>query len=551
MFVTKFEIQYTLKRILAFLIVFAIGLMGLALNMSFPQNINAQIKAKNVLLIQTDHEFYYLHGTDKDNGIIRENYDKFCEMAVNFTNAKSVCPLCSPARRSVLTGVYPHQTGILENNSEREMYSTVETLYDIYLENGWNPNNMYFFGKTHYSGTIMNADTPITTYGIQGWAQLGNGYGQPYKTAEYQQYLKENDYFGCTDGYTSPVVEVLADSLNVNGTPAKGSLYDLGSMSFISGNIFGVSVTPKEYHEAYFLADMVNDQLQEIAENDGDEPFVMSVNFWGPHHPCYPSQEYLDMYTDENGVLGGGIEEYPSYYDDYLNKGKEISYDQQGKDGLQQQLSWEEFRTYAAITYAQTTMVDEVIGSIINTLAATGLDEDTVVIWTNDHGDALGSHGGHVDKDSYVTEEVSSIMMAVRDPDLVESYGGTTCEALVCTTDVPVTMLGAYGLEFRNEEVIGQNMLDLIVDKSLWRDCLVTEMNGHHNECYTRVAYWGDYKYVYYFNDIDEIYNLKDDPYEMTNLIYDKSMSGIVDLMKNFIYEWQLETKDIIPLINI
>lgn len=547
----KYQIKYFWKRVVAIIVVAVVALMGFALDTHYTGKAEAVTTAKNVLLIQTDHEFFYGHGTDIDPGVVRENYDEFCQTDVNFNNAKSVCPLCSPARRSVLTGVYPHQTGILENNAEREMYSTVETLYDIYLENGWDPSDIYFYGKTHYSGSLMNVDTPITTYGVQGWAQVGNGYGQPYKTAEYQKYLRDNDYFGCTDGYTSPVMEVLADSLNVNGTPAKGSMYDIGAMGFISGNVFGVAVTPKEYHEVYFLADMAKRQLTELSQKKDGNPFVMTVNFWGPHHPCYPTQEYIDMYTDENGVIGGGIPEYPSYYDDYLNKGKEISYDQQGKDGLDQQMSWEEFRTYAALTYAQTTMVDEVIGSILDLLDETGLDENTVVIWSNDHGDALGSHGGHVDKDSYVTEEVNAITMAVRDPDLVAEYGGTKCEALVSTVDVPVTMLGVYGLKFRNEEVRGQNMLELVTDESLWRKYLVSEMDGHHNECYTRVLYWGDYKYVYYFNDIDEIYNLKTDPYEMTNLIYDKSVSGIIDLMKSFMYEWQLDSKDIIPLINV
>ena len=546
------DLRAALLRVLALAVAFAMALMWAAFVAEHAvYAAGTGTGAKNVLLIQTDHEFFYGYGTERDPGIIRENYSDFQSRAVSFPNAKSVCPLCSPARRSVLTGVYPHQQGILENQGSREMYAGVETIYDIYLENGWDPDNLYFFGKTHYSGTLMDVDTPITTYGIQGWAQLGNGYGNPYRTAEYRQYLIENDYFGCEEQYTSPVVRVLADSLNVNGTPSEGSLHVMGDMGFISGNIFGVSLTPKEYHEAYFLADMAKDSLRDIAASGQSEPFVMTVNIWGPHHPCYPTQEYVDLYTDENGVIGGGIEEYPSYYDDYLNKGKEIAYDQQGSDGLEQQLSWEQFRTYAALTYAQTTMVDDAIGTILDTLEETGLADDTIVIWTNDHGDALGSHGGHVDKDSYITEEVNAIAMAVYDPDLEEEYGGTECDALVNTLDVPVTMLGAYGLQFRNEEVTGMNMLDLIGNESLWRKYLVTEMNGHTNEVYTRVVYWKNYKYVYYFNDIDELYDLDADPYEMTNLIYEDSVSGVADLLKSYMYEWQLETGDIVPLINL
>lgn len=327
------DLRAALLRVLALAVAFAMALMWAAFVAEHAVYATGTgTGAKNVLLIQTDHEFFYGYGTERDPGIIRENYSDFQSRAVSFPNAKSVCPLCSPARRSVLTGVYPHQ---------------------------------------------------------------------------------------------------------------------------------------------------------------------------------------------------------------------------QGSDGLEQQLSWEQFRTYAALTYAQTTMVDDAIGTILDTLEETGLADDTIVIWTNDHGDALGSHGGHVDKDSYITEEVNAIAMAVYDPDLEEECGGTECDALVNTLDVPVTMLGAYGLQFRNEEVTGMNMLDLIGNESLWRKYLVTEMNGHTNEVYTRVVYWKNYKYVYYFNDIDELYDLDADPYEMTNLIYEDSVSGVADLLKSYLYEWQLETGDIVPLINL
>ena len=64
-------------------------------------------------------------------------------------------------------------------------------------------------------------------------------------------------------------------------------------------------------------------------------------------------------------------------------------------------------------------------------------------------------------------------------------------------------------------------------------------------------VYFGDYKYTYYTNDIDELYNLKEDPFEMTNLIFEKDKQSIINLMKNMLYNWQIEQRDNIPLINI
>ncbi|MGN1077647.1 MAG: hypothetical protein ACI4ST_03950, partial [Candidatus Gallimonas sp.] len=96
---SKFQIQYAVKSMIAFLLAFAVALMTFAASMGNSGIVHAETRAKNVLLIQTDHEFFYQYGTENDPGVIRENYSEFCESAVNFVNAKSVCPLCSPARR--------------------------------------------------------------------------------------------------------------------------------------------------------------------------------------------------------------------------------------------------------------------------------------------------------------------------------------------------------------------------------------------------------------------------------------------------------------------
>ena len=102
-------------------------------------------------------------------------------------------------------------------------------------------------------------------------------------------------------------------------------------MGIITGNIFGIMQSPKEFHGAFFLADMVNTELESIAASNSDEPFMMSVNIWGPHHPYYPTQEYVDLYTDENGVIGGNIEEYPSFNDPFINKLKVYAWDNSEK----------------------------------------------------------------------------------------------------------------------------------------------------------------------------------------------------------------------------
>lgn len=507
-------------------------------------------KPKNVIMIQTDHELSYLHGTEDDTyGIFRPNYDAFRAQSVDFVNAKSINPLCSPARRTMLTAQYPHQHGIITNSTAIAPNPNVDTIYDVLLENGFGSENIYFYGKTHWSGSIAN-DTPQTAYGVQGWSTAG--YGQPYKTQKYKDYLQKNNYFESDE--REPVMTLVAQPLTINPVLKAGDEFNIANMGIITGNYFGIMKAPKEFHEAYFLADMVNDQLKELAASDRDEPFVMSVNMWGPHHPYYPTQEFVDLYTDENGVIGGNIPEYPSYRDTFENKPKVYAWDNAWANSypnlpVPNAKSWEEFRIYMAMAYAQTTLVDAAIGTILDTIDETGLVENTVVIWTNDHGDALGSHGGHADKECYMTEEILDVNMTVRDPDLAE-YAGTVNKAYVNTADVPVTMLDVVGLVFP-EDVAGMSLLDLIDESAEPREYMVCETNGHFSDTRARTIYYDGYKYTYYYGDIDELYDLDRDKFEMKNLIYEEKMQGRIALMKRMLREWQIEERDTIPLVNL
>lgn len=513
-----------------------------------PQKKNAsQFNDKmNVLLISTDHELLYGHGTDRDvYKIKRPVMDNFCSQSVRFINAKSASPLCSPARRSVLTGTYPHNHGIVTNDVALDLYTEQETLYDAYLQNGFDPDNIYFYGKTHYGGSKGDI-TPQSTYGVNGWG-LG-GYGQPYTTNKYQEYLKKNNYFG-TD-FKSPVIDVVSN-LAMNGKPAPGTEFDLAKMGIITGNIAGIAKTPKEFHESYFLANLANEQLREIASNEQEEPFVMTVNMWGPHHPYYPSSEFVDMYRDENGVLGGDIPEYPSFNDDYIDKSIVHTWDNQvgGQPTNFKRKKWKDFQSYMALAYAQHTQVDAAIGTILETLDETGLADNTVVMWICDHGDAAGSHGGHADKECYLTEEINTINMIYRNPQMSD-LAGTISNEWVGTCDVPVTMLAQYGLKMNNPDTYGIDLAALLRKEIPSREYIVSETHGHFSNQIARCIYFGQYKYVYFDNDIDEFYDLNADPYEMNNLIFQPELQGIISVMRQKLRDWQVETRDPFGYVN-
>ena len=91
-------------------------------------------------------------------------------------------------------------------------------------------------------------------------------------------------------------------------------------------------------------------------------------------------------------------------------------------------------------------LLDAAGGLVVDKLRELGLDENTIVIWTTDHGDAIACQGGHFDKDSHMAQEVERIPMAIRWPGSIQP--GQTSDRLVFTCDLPATMLDAAGLAF-------------------------------------------------------------------------------------------------------
>ena len=163
-------------------------------------------------------------------------------------------------------------------------------------------------------------------------------------------------------------------------------------------------------------------------------------------------------------------------------------------------------------------MVDAAGGLVLDKLDALGLAEDTLVIWTADHGDALASHGGRFDKGSYLTEEVLRAPLAMRYPGRISP--GRTTDALACGVDIAPTILDAAGSAFERE-VDGESLLPLAVEPDAdGRDSLLVETYGHGFGTIElgRAVIKGRYKLIAWQNHESELYDLQSDPYELVNL---------------------------------
>ena len=145
-------------------------------------------KRPNIVFLLNDHQAYYNHENLKNGKtIMRPNFSKLAKSGVEFTRASSVCPLCGPARRSMLSGLYPHNHKEIRNDVNIPFEE--DTYLDVLASAGY---SNYYYGKWHAGpGTAYN-------HHCEGYSLPG--YGYPYSSPEYLEYLKET-------GLPDPVCE--------------------------------------------------------------------------------------------------------------------------------------------------------------------------------------------------------------------------------------------------------------------------------------------------------------------------------------------------------
>jgi len=481
-------------------------------------------KKPNIILLFEDHKAFYGHG-QMGHGpeIHKPNFERVAKEGVEFTNSYTACPLCGPARRTILTGLYPHNHGEIKNESNEDYKD--DLYFDKLAQAGY---ENYYFGKWHAGkGTALD-------FNCKGFSVPG--YGNPYTTPEYKKYLKENDLEYIQVRIKKNFIDPISKNLGIK----EGDLYSFKFPAY-SEYVSSVMTTPKETYEAFFLVSMAFDALKKIVKEGNKQPFHMRIDFWGPHEPYVAPQEYIDMYDPKK------IPKHPNFIDNFDSK-PELYKKQNGyllsKDKqliLPNPLPWDEWQKVLAVNYAEQTLIDDAGGILLNTLDDLGLTDNTVVIWAADHGDAVACHGGHFDKDAYMPQEVIRVPLAMRCPDLIEPG---TCEKFVSNVDYGPTFLDIAGTSF-GSPIDGESLLPLCTQEDVnWREDLFVEHHGHFTTIVGRSVISNRYKYIYNEGYMDELYDLKNDPWELQNLINKKDYKDILEDMKNRLKKWREKTGD-------
>jgi arylsulfatase A-like enzyme len=451
------------------------------------------MKTPNILLITADQLRRDALGCYGNRVINTAHLDALAAEGVIFDNCYCQNPYCMPSRWSIFSGRYPRHHGVRENGVQFKPEEL--TMAQILKDSG------YFtgaFGKMHLTpqlyATFEDENWPDGDFGFQVKHLTNDS-----KRGEYLEDLKRRD---------KKIYELM---LKQGEEKIKEDLAAAADRSFDLAPQIWENKIPPELHQSGWIADKFTDYLDQPRQG----PFFAWVSFVDPHHPFDPPQPYASMYDPEKMPLPrtqeGELEDKPEHFTRMLqgySPGNE-KYDFRTVSDL----GWQ---TIKAKYYGMVSLIDYNIGRIVEKLKSKDLYDDTVIIFTADHGELLGDHG-LLFKGPFHYDCLIGVP-------LIFKWGSTICGGSrvseICQhIDLLPTLLGCAGIPVPRG-LQGRNLRSLIDgDLSAGYDFALTEQNNLDWGFNMKTIRSREWRMTYYAGrQFGELYDLGKDPHEFTNL---------------------------------
>lgn len=450
---------------------------------------------RNALVIMTDQ-----HRVDTIGALLRPgakgvdtpNIDRLAAEGFAFTQAMTPTPICTPARTSLLTGAAPFRHKVLANYEWNIGYQT-ELPTDAWTYTGALRDagyNVGLVGKFH-----VGEKHPPSVFGMDDDSFVGaiNPVGDP----RYTEWLAARGY---------PMVQVQ--------DPIRGVL-----PGDRPGHVLAARLQqPVEATFERFLTELAISRLREYGDDwrESERPFCLHVHYFGPHLPYFIPDEYFDLIDPDDIELPASFKETfegkPPVQQNYSTYWSADSFDEA------------QWRKIIAVYRGYVAMIDREVGQLLDELAGQGLDQDTAVFFTADHGEFTGAHRLN-DKGPAAYDDILNIPMLVHVPGI--SHHGQS-DAFVSLLDVPATIMELAGLS--TEPIVdGRSLLHLAAgeDAEPWREDIVCEFHGHHFPLQQRILVTPEYKLVVSPESVNELYDRVNDPDELINRYPDPAFDGV------------------------
>lgn len=264
-----------------------------------------------------------------------------------------------------------------------------------------------------------------------------------------------------------------------------------------------------------------------------DDPFFLTLSFIGPHWPHTLPEPYWSMYDPD------AVQPWPSFDDDFAGKpgAQRKSMVHHGVDAW----TWADWAPVVSTYFGSVSFHDELVGRFLRGLTERGLDDDTVVVFTADHGDMTGSHR-QFNKGPYMYEDLYRVPMMVRWPGVTEP--GSVVDDFASPMDLLPTLLPAAGVT-PPDGLDGVDLGPALRGEASphARDGFFAEFSGTEFGLYSqRMLRTERWKLVYNAWDIDELYDLDADPWELHNLAGDPAHAEVRRDLEARLWRWMHDT---------
>ena len=468
-----------------------------------PQGNGSPGKRKNVLLIMSDQHRHEALGIRGDTIAKTPNLDALARSGVCFDHAYCTDPVCVPSRASLFTGLYTHNHKAYNNSTPWPFEN--KTVAHAFGQAGY---MTACIGKMHFvDAQIHGFDYKLD---FNDWYQ----YLGPKTKLRAEEIVYPNSGSGL------PQID---DLWRDYGDPWTGVIENDNREGYVA--VGRVSPLAEEDHFESFVA---RESIRFLRNHGTKQPFFLTCSFLKPHDPFMPAERFAGMFHGEEMTL-------PATWDKVdLSTVPRFVQEQIRYNGATPELLAPDMaKLRIALYYASLAQTDDCIGKVLQALHNLGLDDDTIVLYTADHGEMLGSHG--LWQKNLFYDPSAGVPLIVRAPGVTPQ--DAACETPVSLVQVFPTLTDLCGVP-APAGLDGSSFADALRNPQERRDVEIfaeLDLPGRRAGYMIRA---GDFKYCYYVNDMPELYDLQSDPDEMKNLALLPQYKNKAQEMQNRLFAW-------------
>jgi len=485
--------------------------LGLVLFCAFVLNAQNDTNRPNVVFIISDQHKLDETGAYGSELAITPNIDALAKTGVIFTNAYTPAPVCAPARASLITGMYPYANGAIYHKAPVQMPNgKVKNLGSGYLrETGYHEGIVTLpeiFRKQNY---VTAAPGKMHVHGelqknVDEDHMQGNDLGFDETSVRYYTYFPGAHYED----------EVGIDTyMRYRQFKTYMKTYNKGPMHLNEEYVPSLVVDDEDNFDMVVARKSI-----EFINNRGKDGknFFLHVGFEKPHAPFTTTEKYLDMHNPKDYKL-------PNTYNDWYKKGKYPWSPNWVHSGIPKKL--EKAQNVMAAYNACVTQMDDMVGRVVQSLKDNNLYENTIIIYTTDHGEHLFEHGLRGKHNMY--QDAVNVPFIVSYPKLFKQ--NVVNHTTISFIDLLPTLAELINAK-TPKTAQGISLVDVLKTNSEIKNRVVySEFRGGDYKLLPgaknvpqRMMRKGKYKFIYTHGIIDQLYDLEADPDELNNLIFSK-----------------------------